>query len=149
MSMLHIAGPDDLERLLPMVAGFQDHIGQPRTAEALEQALTPLLEGTPLGVAYLIGPRRAPVGYIALSFGWSIGFGGLEARISQFWVRTAVRGRGMGGDVLLALVPALAKHGLAAISLELPESDVRAQNLYLRRGFRAESGTQTLRRVLA
>lgn len=149
MSMLHIAGPDDLERLLPMVAGFQDHIGQPRTAEALEQALTPLLEGTPLGVAYLIGPRRAPVGYIALSFGWSIGFGGLEARISQFWVRSAVRGRGMGGDVLLALVPALAKHGLAAISLELPESDVRAQNLYLRRGFRAESGTQTLRRVLA
>ena len=149
MSMLHIAGPDDLERLLPMVAGFQDHIGQPRNAEALEQALSPLLEGTPLGVVYLIGPRRAPVGYIALSFGWSIGFGGLEARISQFWVRTAVRGRGMGGDVLLALVPALAKHGLAAISLELPESDVRAQNLYLRRGFRAESGTQTLRRVLA
>ena len=149
MSMLHIAGPDDLERLLPMVAGFQDHIGQPRNAEALEQALTPLLEGTPLGVAYLIGPRRAPVGYIALSFGWSIGFGGLEARISQFWVRSAVRGRGMGGDVLLALVPALAKHGLAAISLELPESDMRAQNLYLRRGFRAESGTQTLRRVLA
>jgi ribosomal protein S18 acetylase RimI-like enzyme len=149
MSMLHIAGPDDLERLLPMVAGFQDHIGQPRNAEALEQALSPLLEGTPLGVVYLIGPRRAPVGYIALSFGWSIGFGGLEARISQFWVRSAVRGRGMGGDVLLALVPALAKHGLAAISLELPESDVRAQSLYLRRGFRAESGTQTLRRVLA
>ena len=149
MSMLHIAGPDDLERLLPMVAGFQDHIGQPRNAEALEQALSPLLEGTPLGGVYLIGPRRAPVGYIALSFGWSIGFGGLEARISQFWVRSAVRGRGMGGDVLLALVPALAKHGLAAISLELPESDVRAQNLYLRRGFRAESGTQTLRRVLA
>ena len=149
MSMLHIAGPDDLERLLPMVAGFQDHIGQPRNAEALEQALSPLLEGTPLGVVYLIGPRRAPVGYIALSFGWSIGFGGLESRISQFWVRSAVRGRGMGGDVLLALVPALAKHGLAAISLELPESDVRAQNLYLRRGFRAESGTQTLRRVLA
>ena len=149
MSMLHIAGPDDLERLLPMVAGFQDHIGQPRNAEALEQALSPLLEGTPLGVVYLIGPRRAPVGYIALSFGWSIGFGGLEARSSQFWVRSAVRGRGMGGDVLLALVPALAKHGLAAISLELPESDVRAQNLYLRRGFRAESGTQTLRRVLA
>ena len=148
MSMLHIAGPDDLERLLPMVAGFQDHIGQPRNAEALEQALSPLLEGTPLGVVYLIGPRRAPVGYIALSFGWSIGFGGLEARISQFWVRSAVRGRGMGGDVLLALVPALAKHGLAAISLELPESDVRAQSLYLRRGFRAESGTQTLRRVL-
>ena len=149
MSMLHIAGPDDLERLLPMVAGFQDHIGQPRNAEALEQALSPLLEGTPLGVVYLIGPRRAPVGYIALSFGWSIGFGGLEARISQFWVRSAVRGRGMGGDVLLALVPALAKHGLAAISLELPESDVRAQSLYLRRGFRSESGTQTLRRVLA
>ena len=148
MSMLHIAGPEDLEWLLPMVGGFQDHIGQPRTAEALEQALVPLLAGTPLGVVYLIGPRRAPVGYIALSFGWSIGFGGLEARISQFWVRAAVRGRGMGGDVLLALVPALAKHGLAAISLELPGSDARAQKMYLRSGFRAETGTLTMRRML-
>ena len=111
MTSLHIATIDDLARLLPMVAAYHAEEGIPSDEAHLTAALTPLLEGTPLGVAYLIGPRRSPVGYIVISFGYSVELGGIDGMIDEFWIRPPVRGRGMGMDVLLGLVPALAGHG--------------------------------------
>lgn len=114
----------------------------------LSEALTPLLDGTPMGVAYLIGPRRSPVGYIALSFGWSIELGGINGTIDEFWIRPPVRGRGMGMEVLLGLVPALANHGLRGLTLEIDRHNSRAQKLYTRAGFRLRETQSLMTRVL-
>nr|WP_256474249.1 GNAT family N-acetyltransferase [Lutimaribacter sp. EGI FJ00013] len=111
-------------------------------------ALTPLLDGTPLGVAYLIGPRRSPVGYIVISFGYSVKLGGIDGVIDEFWIRPPVRGRGMGMEVLLGLMPALAQHGLCGLSLEVGRDNERAQKLYARAGFRLREKSSLMTRVL-
>lgn len=135
MTSLHIAAPEDLDKLEPMVAAYHALEGFQTSEEARRAALAPLLEGNPLGVIYLIGPRKSPVGYIALSFGWSIELGGMDCVIDEFFIRSAVRGRGMGMDVLLGLIPALAQHGLRGISLEVDQTNEKAQRLYQRAGF--------------
>ncbi len=135
MTTLHIATPDDLDRLLPLVRAFHAHQGIPLNEEKRAEALRPLLDGTPHGVAYLIGPRRSPVGYIIISFGWSVELGGIDGFVDEFFIREAVRGRGMGSDVLTGLLPALAEHGVKAIHLEVDREDARAQKLYQRSGF--------------
>ena len=62
MNTLHLATPEDLEKLLPLVTGFHAEMGFETTPEHQHEAIAPLLEGSPHGAIWLIGPRRAPVG---------------------------------------------------------------------------------------
>ncbi|MFK7753550.1 MAG: GNAT family N-acetyltransferase, partial [Sedimentitalea sp.] len=68
---LHLAKPDDLERLLTLITAFHAEEGIDSTAQSRESGIAPLLEGIPHGAAYLVGPTRAPIGYVVVTFGWS------------------------------------------------------------------------------
>ncbi len=132
---LTLAAPEHLDRLLPLVAAFHAEAGVEMTKEVRLAAVEPLLEGMPHGCAYLIGPPRAPIGYIVVTFGWSIEFGGLDAVIDELFVRPGVRGRGIASEALVALPRALAGAGLRAIHLEIGRDNAAALNLYRRAGF--------------
>lgn len=134
---LHLAKADDLPRLQSLVARFHDHEGIKQSDKDREAALRLLLEGSPHGAAYLIGPRQGPVGYIIVSFGYSVEMGGVDSFIDEFYIRENVRGRGMGGEVLRALMPALAEYGVKALHLEVDRENLDAKRLYTRLGFEA------------
>ena len=134
---LHLAKPDDLPRLQSLVARFHAHEGIKQSDEDREAALRPLLKGSPHGAAYLIGPRQGPVGYIVISFGYSVEMGGIYSFIDEFYIRENVRGRGMGGEVLRALMPALAEYGVKALHFEVDRENLDAKRLYTRLGFEA------------
>ncbi|SFP09118.1 GNAT family N-acetyltransferase [Tranquillimonas alkanivorans] len=144
---LTLAQDDDLDRLTRLVGAYHAHAGIEQDAEATRAALEPLLGGTPHGVAYLIGPPKSPVGYIVISFGWSVTRGGLTGTVDEFFIREGVRGRGMGSEALSRLMPALARHGLKALHLEVPQDAPRAHALYKRLGFRARDGRLPLTRM--
>ena len=133
--VLHLAMADDLDKLERMVAAYHAFEGIDSDSDTRRTALQPLLEGSPHGAVWLIGPKMAPVGYIAVSFGWSIELGGLDGVIDEFWIREAVRGRGMGSEALLALQKTLRSAGVSALSLEVAHSNETAQRLYSRVGF--------------
>jgi len=130
MTALHLATADDIDRLLPMIAAYHAEADIEQTNDARRAALMPLLEGSPHGVAYLIGPMRAPVGYIVISFGWSIEFGGMDGFVDEVFIRPNVRRRGLGTEVLLSLPKALASAGLKALHLEVSHQNPRARALY-------------------
>lgn len=133
--IIHLAKPEDMDRLTSMVERFHAEAGIETSDAAREAAIRPLLEGTPLGAVWFIGPRMAPVGYVAVSFGWSIELGGMDGFIDEFWIRDKVRGRGMGAEALTALQAALAEAGVKALHLEA--AGERAAKLYAQAGFAA------------
>ena len=137
---LTLAKPDHLPRLAALCAAFHAEAGISQTDEDREAALTPLLEGSPYGVAYLIGPPRAPIGYIVICFGWSVEFGGLDAIVDELYIRPGVRGRGVATEALIALPRALAEVGLRAIHLEVDRENEAALKLYRRAGFAPRDG---------
>ena len=144
---LHLAGPDDLDRLMPMVSACHAERGLTSDPDRREAAVAPLLDGSPHGAVYLIGPRKSPVGFIVVTFGWSLEFGGMDGSVDEFWIRPNVRGRGMGFEVLSALLPALEGAGLRALHLEAEEGNLRAQKLYARHGFRLREGQRLMTRL--
>lgn len=134
---LHLAGPEDLDRLVPLTRAFATEMGIDTDEDARREGLMPLLEGSPHGAVYLIGPQRAPVGYVILSFGWSLEFGGMDGFVDELYIRPAVRGRGMASDVLYSLPKALKEAGLKALHLEVRRGDAGAQDLYRKAHFAA------------
>ena len=132
---LHLAGPDDLPKLIKLVSAFHDEQQIVQDDDARAAGLAPLLEGSPYGVAYLIGPKSAPIGYIVVTFGWSVEFGGMDGFVDEIYVRPGVRGRGVATEVLLALPRALAGSGLKALHLEVDRADSATRRLYEKTGF--------------
>lgn len=145
---LHLARPEDLDRLIPLVEAFHSEEGIVQEDDERRAALLPLLEGTPLGAIYLIGPTRAPVGYIVITFGWSVEMGGMDAFVDEFFIRPKVRGRGMGGDSLTALAGALSDAGIRAFHLEVDRDNERARRLYERAGFQPRERYMLMTRKL-
>jgi len=148
MKPLHLATSEDLPKLLPLVAGFHDEMGFGSSGDHVLAAISPLVEGSPHGAIWLIGPRRAPVGYIAVSFGWSVEFGGLDAMVDEVYIRPAVRGRGMGQEALDSLARALKDAQVRALHLEVDKEDTAAQRFYARARFEPRSRYMLMSRVL-
>ncbi len=148
MRALHLAGPDDLPKLLPLVAAFHEHQGFGTSPEHQHNAVLPLLEGSPHGAIWLIGPRRAPVGYVVVSFGWSIEYGGMDAIVDELFVRSAVRKRGMGSDALNGLAKALKDGGIKALHLETDQGDETLKRFYQRCKFETREGYAYMSREL-
>ena len=84
---LTLAKPDHLDKLVALVTAFHAEEDIKMTDDARVAGLAPLLDGIPHGAAYLIGPPRAPIGYIVITFGWSVEFGGLNAIIDELYIR--------------------------------------------------------------
>ncbi|MCC1494390.1 GNAT family N-acetyltransferase [Cognatishimia sp. F0-27] len=148
MKSLHLATEDDADRLLAMVAAFHGETGFESDEIRRAEAIGPLLDGSPHGAIWLIGPRRAPVGYIAVSFGWSLEYGGLDAIVDELYIRAAVRGRGMGGEALNALARSLREAGVKAMHLEAQREDTRLHGFYRRARFVPRDGYVLMSRVL-
>jgi len=137
---LTLAGPEHLGRLDALVAAFHVEEGIALPEDQRRAGLQPLLDGIPHGAAYLIGPPRAPIGYLVITFGWSVEFGGLDGFIDEIYVRPGVRGRGIASETLQALPKALAGAGLKAIHLEVSRDAEATQRLYRRAGFKVRDG---------
>jgi len=148
MSLLHLASAEDTDSLLPLVAAFHSEMGYDTDTAHHMAAVKPLLDGSPHGAIWLVGPRRAPVGYVVISFGWSVEYGGLDGVVDEIYVRSAVRGRGMGFEALNGIAKALGASGVRALHLEVARDDARAQKFYTRARFSPRDHTMFMSRVL-
>lgn len=148
MKSLHLASSEDLERILTMVSAFHAERGFDTDAGHREAAVAPLLDGSPHGAIWLIGPRKAPVGYLVVTFGWSLEFGGLDAIVDEIYIRPAVRGRGMGTEAMDGIAKALRQAGVRALHLEVDRSSERTQRFYARSRFELRDGYAFMSRIL-
>lgn len=145
---LHLARPEHLEKLLAMVEAFHAEEGLETSPEHRRAGIEPLLEGIPYGAVYIIGPTRAPIGYIVVTFGWSVEFGGMDGFVDELYIRPPVRGRGLASEVLIELPKTLAQAGIKALHLEVDRDNAQAQRLYQRTRFQPRDRYMLMTKVL-
>ena len=143
---LHLATEDDLDRLVRMIEADLGARGAPIDAGSIADATLPLLDGSPHGCIYLIGPRNAPIGYLTMTFGWSLEAGGMSSSVDAFYIRQGVRGRGVGLEVLLSILPQLQAAGVKAFTLKVDATAPGIRRLFEKAGFKAQDGTLTMTR---
>jgi GNAT superfamily N-acetyltransferase len=134
---IHLAGAADLEPLLALMERFHAERALAHDDAHRRRAAGPLLEGSPHGAIWLIGPQRAPLGYVTLSFGWSVALAGREAFVQEVFIRPSVRGRGIGTEVLHSIAVSLTAGGIKALHVRLDRDDAGAARFCARVGFAA------------
>ncbi|MBI1418361.1 MAG: GNAT family N-acetyltransferase [Limimaricola sp.] len=132
-----LAGTADRDRVLGLMAQFHAERGLAHDDVHRARAADPLLEGSPLGAVWLIGPGRAPLGYVLVGFGWSVTRAGMEGWVNEVYIRPSVRRRGIGTEVLHAVAVALSQAGLTALHVRVDHADEAAQRFCARVGFAA------------
>lgn len=131
----------DIDLLLELMAEYYAYDGLHFDPALARGALAQLLADERLGRAWLIrddqaGPASV-AGYIFLTFGFSLEFGGRFGLVDELYVRPESRGRGLGAAALAFAGKTAARMGFHAIRLEVEHENKRAQELYRRIGFNA------------
>ncbi|HEX3355812.1 MAG TPA: GNAT family N-acetyltransferase [Tepidisphaeraceae bacterium] len=133
------AVPDDLPRLYVWMR--QLRAADPMETEEFvpaglaQAAMERLLNEPQTGRVWLIHVDGSAVGYIALTFTFSIEFGGRTAFIDELLIEESCRGRGVGRRVVEWVIDASKKLGVSNLVLEVSEENERARRLYRGCGF--------------
>ncbi len=136
--VLRSAGRDDTDIVVRLVAAYHEFEGAPPFEHAeIERAVAPLLRSERFGRIWLIVLDGAPIGYIAVCFGYSIEFSGRDAFVDEFFIVPSHRGRGIGRSVLSRIRATAADEGVRALHLEVSRDNTPARALYRSLGFEA------------
>lgn len=143
-SAISLAGPEDLDRVLGLVARYHEEAALPHDDAHRQQVAEPLLHGSPLGAIWLIGPSRAPLGYVMVTFGWSVTQGGMVGWLAEAFIRPSVRRRGIGTEVLHAIAVNLREAGLQALHADVTGLGDAAARFCTRAGFSQTTTAQLM-----
>ena len=76
------------------------------------------------------------VGYLAVTFGWSLEWGGRDAFVDELYLAPSHRGGGIGGRAIALAEEACRAAGVCALHLEVERTNARGRALYARTGFK-------------
>jgi GNAT superfamily N-acetyltransferase len=75
------------------------------------------------------------VGYLAVTFGFSLMYRGRDAFVDEIYIAEGHRGQGLGSEALDLAETFCRAHGVQAMHLEVERHRRRAQQLYESRGY--------------
>jgi GNAT superfamily N-acetyltransferase len=145
---VRIARTEDVPVLVALMAEFYEEAGYSLPRDAASGAFTSLLGEPSRGRIWLVEVEAEAVGYIVLTLGFSMEYGGLRGFVDDFFVRPSVRGRGFGGAALETVKETCRDFGVRALLVETGPEDHPARGVYARAGFK-ESGRMLLGQALA
>jgi len=127
---IRLASIEDLAIVLPFVRTFHQVENIPIAEKDLKTSLSTLLNNDTLGGIWLIYCEGQAVGYIMLSFGYSLEFGGKDAFIDEFYIQPEFRGLGLGKETLKLIKMVAKELGICTLLLEVDKTKDKAQKLY-------------------
>ena len=131
-----------------MAALYAEDGTAPFVRAAVERALDALLRDPERGRVWLIERDGGPVGYLVLTWGFSLEFHGRDAYIDELYVAPEHRGAGVGGEAIGLAEHVCREQGVRALHLEVDLGNERAHALYRRNGF-AERGHRLMTKAIA
>lgn len=139
---------EDVPRLMALMTEFYAESATPLDAIRAAEAFAALLADDRLGRVWLIQAGHDAVGYVVITFSYSMEFGGRNAFLDDLFIQAPFRGAGLGTAALKEVRAFCAEQGVRALHLETGRDNAGAQALYRRAGFKV-TDRQLLTLVLA
>lgn len=130
-----IAQKSDSEILVEFIREFHEVEHLPFDDKSVRTMLAEILNDDSLGRVWLIQDGSEPIGYIVLTFGYSLEFQGRDGLIDELYIRASHRGQGIGTRALQFVEGVCPSLGVQALHLEVDHKNTAAQSLYRKVGF--------------
>ena len=130
-----IADESSVDLLLGLMRDYYAFDHHPFDPEQARAALIGLLRDPNLGRIWLIHDDERAVGYIVLTFGYSLELLGRDAFVDEFFLLESHRGQGWGRKTMEFVEKAARAQGVHAIHLEVTRHNLAAQQFYPKLGF--------------
>jgi ribosomal protein S18 acetylase RimI-like enzyme len=85
--------------------------------------------------AWLLEIEHKFAGYVVLTFGFSLEYGGIDAYVDELWINPEFRGLGFATQTLEFLTLECQKLNIVALHLEVDSTNQIAKKLYAKTGF--------------
>ncbi len=125
----------DLDRLLPLIAAFYAEDQYRFDQTILRSVMLQLVQDPSLGRAWFICLNDDEVGYVVLTFGYSLEYRGRDAFIDELFIRKGDRNQGIGTTAVQFVKNACCDLGVQALHLEVERDNTLAQRFYRKLGF--------------
>lgn len=135
MATFRVAQEGDIGAVIAMMRQYYAEDGYPLVEAEARATLARLIQDGRLGRVWLAWAGGSPVGYLAVTFGFSLECRGRDAFIDEVYVVPAQRRRGIGARALALAESSCREAGVRALHLEVERSKAAAQELYRRGGF--------------
>jgi ribosomal protein S18 acetylase RimI-like enzyme len=136
------ASPQDVPRLVELMVEFYAEAGYPLNRQRAAEAFSAIAGDSRLGQVWLIEAgetndeaSRESVGYLVVTLGFSMEYGGRDAFVDDLFIKAAFRGRGLGTAALAEARDYCLRQGVRAVHLEVARDNAPAQAAYRRAGF--------------
>jgi GNAT superfamily N-acetyltransferase len=126
---------DNLPELLELMQEYYAYDELEFSKTTALAALRDLLAEPVLGRIWLICRDNLIIGYVALTFGYSLEFGGRDAFVDELFIQEGHRGRGIGTEALELVKSAAKAIGIGALHLEVERGNKKALRFYRSSGF--------------
>lgn len=136
MTTIRRAAPADVDALLPMVRDFHTHEGITQTDEVRRKVLAAVVAKPDLGVVLVAEGPLGLQGYLAALAGTSIEFGGRVLIVDELYIDPALRGQGIGRQLLAQAERYAQLTGVGVLILEVDDGKDRAFKLYSAQGYK-------------
>lgn len=130
-----IATNTDINLILTMMEEFYklEHI--PFNNQIATRCLEEIVSDDRLAKIWLICADEEPVGYVVLTFGYSIEFHGRDALVDELYIRENYRSQGIGTQTLEFVKTVCQSLGIAAVHLVVAYENKKAKSVYQKMGF--------------
>jgi ribosomal protein S18 acetylase RimI-like enzyme len=125
----------DLESLVGMMTEFYAEADYALNPSRAHKAFQALLVNPDLGEVWLIQAEGRDAGYLVLTFGYSMEYGGRDAFIDDLFIRSPYRHSGLGSALVEHAREVCVDAGVRAMHLEVARDNSAAQRVYRRAGF--------------
>jgi GNAT superfamily N-acetyltransferase len=136
--LFQAANAEEIETLLAMMRELYSHDSHPFSVERARCATLALLATPIFGNIWLLKMAEEVVGYMVLTFGFSLEFGGRDALLDELFITETYRGSGLGKQALHFVFEHCRKAGIRALHLEVLTGNDTAEAIYARAGFQKD-----------
>ncbi|NJK51753.1 MAG: GNAT family N-acetyltransferase [Leptolyngbyaceae cyanobacterium SU_3_3] len=130
-----LASISNIEKLIKLMSELYAYDHLPFDEQTACSALQLILGNDSYGCIHLIYINEEIIGYLIVTFGFSLEYGGRDAFVDEIYVQEKYRRQGIGKKSLQFAEEICRGRGVQALHLEVERENTNAQAVYRKAGF--------------